>query len=195
MNKRVILITGTPCTGKTTTAKQLATMLPDAQYINLTEYAKTYQLTQGEDKERKTIIINEEKMRTKLTETINASDKANIIVDGHYAAAVTPTELVTKVFVLRRNPKELKQFMEKCGFEGAKLWENLSAEILDVCLIEAIQMQAGKVCELDATGKTVEDAVNDILDVLDRGKKCFSGVVDWLGMLEREGVTDQYLKA
>jgi adenylate kinase len=195
MNKRVILITGTPCTGKTTTAKQLATMLPDAQYINLTEYAKTYQLTQGEDKKRKTIIINEEKMRTKLTETINASDKANIIVDGHYAAAVTPTELVTKVFVLRRNPKELKQFMEKCGFEGAKLWENLSAEILDVCLIEAIQMQAGKVCELDATGKTVEDAVNDILDVLDRGKKCFSGVVDWLGMLEREGVTDQYLKA
>jgi adenylate kinase len=170
-------------------------MLPDAQYINLTEYAKTYQLTQGEDKKRKTIIINEEKMRTKLTETINASDKANIIVDGHYAAAVTPTELVTKVFVLRRNPKELKQFMEKCGFEGAKLWENLSAEILDVCLIEAIQMQAGKVCELDATGKTVEDAVNDILDVLDRGKKCFSGVVDWLGMLEREGVTDQYLKA
>ena len=194
MNKRVILITGTPAVGKTTTAKQLTAKL-DAQYINLTDYAKTNQLTQGEDKQRKTIIINEEKMRTKLTETINASDKANIIVDGHYAAAVTPTELVTKVFVLRRNPKELKQFMEKCGFEGAKLWENLSAEILDVCLIEAVQMQAGKVCELDVTGKTVEAVVSEILDVLERGKKCFSGIVDWLGTLEREGLTDQYLKA
>ena len=85
--------------------------------------------------------------------------------------------------------------MEKCGFEGAKLWENLSAEILDVCLIEAVQMQPGKVCELDVTGKTVEEVVNEILDVLERGKKCFSGIVDWLGMLEREGLTDQYLKA
>jgi adenylate kinase len=194
MNKRVILITGTPAVGKTTTAKQLTAKL-DAQYINLTDYAKTNHLTQGEDKQRKTIIINEEKMRQKLAETINATDKANIIVDGHYASAVTPTELVTKVFVLRRNPKELKQFMEKCGFEGAKLWENLSAEILDVCLIEAVQMQAGKVCELDVTGKTVEAVVNEILDVLERGKKCCSGIVDWLGMLEREGLTDQYLKA
>ena len=174
---------------KTTTAKL------DAQYINLTDYAKTYELTLGEDKERKTIIIDEEKMRTKLAETINAADKTNIIIDGHYAAAVTPTDLVTKVFVLRRNPKELKQFMEKCGFEGIKLWENLSAEILDVCLIEAMQAQPGKVCELDVTGKTVEAVVNEIMDVLEKGKKCYVGFVDWLGMLEREGLTDQYLKA
>jgi adenylate kinase len=193
MKKRVILITGTPATGKTTTAKQLATKL-DAEYINLTDYAKTHKLTLREDKERKTTIINEEEMPKKLKETINSSTKANIIIDGHYASAVTPTELVTKVFVLRRNPKELKKFMEKCGFEGAKLWENLSAEILDVCLIESLQMQKGKVCELDITGKTVDEAVADILGILDQGKKCFVGVVDWLGMLEHEGLTDQYLK-
>ena len=41
--KRVILITGTPCVGKTTTAKSLATKL-GAQYINLTDFAKTLQL-------------------------------------------------------------------------------------------------------------------------------------------------------
>ena len=195
MNKRVILITGTPCTGKTATAKQLATALPDAQYINLTDYAETNGLTVGEDKERRTVIINEAKMRRKLAETINASEKANIIIDGHYASAVTPTKLVFQVFVLRRNPKELKGFMERCGFEGVKLWENLSAEILDVCLIEAVQAQEGKVCELDVTGRTVEEVVNEILDVLEGRKKCFVGYVDWLSMLEREGLTDQFLKA
>jgi len=193
MNKRVILITGTPCTGKTTLAKALNLKL-DAQYINLTDYAKTYCLTLGEDKERKTIIIDEEKMRIKLAETINASDKPNIIVDGHYASSVVPTDLVTKVFVLRRNPKELKVFMEKCGYTGTKMWENLSAEILDVCLIEAMQFQSGKICELDITDKIVEEVLCDIIGILEENKKCYYGFVDWLGMLEQEGLTDQYLK-
>ena len=75
------------------------------------------------------------------------------------------------------------------------MWENLSAEILDVLLVEAIQYQQGKVCELDATEKTVEEIVSEIVEVLDKRKKCFSGIVDWLGLLEKEGITDQYLKA
>jgi adenylate kinase len=193
MNKRVILITGTPCVGKTTTAKQLSKKL-NAEYINLTDFSKTYNLTLEEDTERQTTIIDEDAMQQKLKETIETSSRSNIVVDGHYAAAVTPPEQVTNVFVLRRNPKELKEFMQKCGFNAAKLYENLSAEILDSCLIEAIQTQSGKVCELDVTGKTVEENVTEILEVLDKGKKCYAGIVDWLGMLEREGLTDQYLK-
>ena len=193
MNKRVILIAGTPCTGKTSVAKQLTAKL-DALYINLTEFAERHSLTLGEDKERKTTIIDEERMRQKLAETINATDNANIIIDGHYASAVTPPNLTTHVFILRRNPKELKRFMQKRGFKGAKLWENLSAEILDTCLIEAMQTQQGKVCELDTTGKTVEETVSEITDVLEKGKKGYSGIVDWLGMLEKEGLTDEYLK-
>ncbi len=190
---RVILITGTPCVGKTTTAKQLATKL-QAEYINLTDFAKINLLTLGEDTERQTTIINEEAMQQKLQETIEASANANIIVDGHYAAAVTPTKLVSNVFVLRRNPKELKVFMQKSGFSDAKLNENLSAEIIDSCLIEAIQTQSGKVCELDVTGKTAVENVTEILDVLEKGKKCYIGIVDWLGLLEQEGILDEYLK-
>jgi len=192
--KRVILITGTPCTGKTTTAKQLTQKL-NAEYINLTDFAKAHNLILGEDKERQTTIIDEQAMRKKLKETIEKSNYANIIVDGHYAASVTSNSQVTNVFVLRRNPIELKEFMQKCGFSEAKLYENLSAEILDSCLVEAIQAQSGKVCELDVTGKTVDENVAEILDVLDGTKKCHFGFVDWLGMLEREGLTDQYLKA
>ena len=194
MNKRVILITGTPCTGKTTTAKALAAKLPDSQYINLTDYAKANNLIVGEDRERNTAIINEEAMQEKLGETINASENANIIIDGHYASAVTPTEHVAQVFVLRRDPRELKQFMERCGYSGSKMWENLQAEIIDVVLGEAVEVHAGRVCELDVTGKTVDAVVTEILDVLEKRKTCFVGVVDWLGMLEREGLTDEYLK-
>jgi adenylate kinase len=194
MDKCVILITGTPCTGKTTTAKQLTSEI-NAHYINLTEYSKTHGLTLGEDIERKTTIIDEQKMRDNLSQTIKHSNKTYIVVDGHYAAAVIEPSLVTYVFVLRRNPKDLKKQMEACGFEGTKLWENLSAEILDVCLSEAISIHAGKVCELDVTGKTVKEVTNEVLEVLKKGKKCYAGYVDWLTVLEREGLTDQYLKA
>jgi adenylate kinase len=191
--KRIILITGTPCVGKTTTAKALTAKL-GAEYINLTDFAKTYSLTLGEDEERGTVIVDEQKMQQKLGETIDASQNFNIIIDGHFASAVTPTRHVAHVFVLRRNPKELKLFMEKAGYTGSKMWENLQAEIIDVCLGEAVEVHAGRVCELDITGKTVEEVVEEIIDVLEKRKNCFVGTVDWMGTLEGEGILDEYLK-
>jgi len=52
----------------------------------------------------------------------------------------------------------------------------------------------GKVCELDITGKIVEEATTEILDILGGHKKCRVGVVDWLGKLESEGLLDEFLK-
>jgi adenylate kinase len=194
MNKRVILITGTPCVGKTTVAQQLTTEL-DALYINLTEFAEKHRLTLGEDKKRKTAIIDEEKMRAKIGETIVTTEKRDVIIDGHYAYAVVPKRYATRIFVLRRNPIELRRFMEKSGFSGAKLWENLASEILDVCLVEALrEHKKEKVCELDVTGKTVENVTREIIAILDERKKCLVGCVDWLGMLEKKSITDEYLK-
>jgi adenylate kinase len=191
--KRVILITGTPCVGKTTTAQALAVKL-NADYINLTNYAKTNNLTLGEDPDRCTLIIDEEKMQQKLLETIEASQNNNIIIDGHYASAVTPEQYVAQVFVLRRHPKELKQFMEKRGYSNSKMWENLQAEIIDVCLGEAVEVHASRVCELDVTGKPVEEVVEDIVAILEKRKACIVGFVDWMGTLEKEGILDEYLK-
>jgi adenylate kinase len=192
--KQVILITGTPCVGKTTVAKQLTTKL-DALYINLTDLANKHNLTTGEDKKRKTTIINEEKMRQKIRETIDTTEKSTIIVDGHYAAAVVPKRYVTRIFVLRRNPIELRKFMAACGFSEAKLWENLAAEILDVCLVEALrEHKKEKVCELDATGKTTEKTSREIIAIIDKREKCPASCVDWLGMLEKQGLVSEYLK-
>ncbi|NLF88909.1 AAA family ATPase [Candidatus Bathyarchaeota archaeon] len=191
--KHVILITGTPCVGKTTVAKALTTKL-NAQYINLTDYAKQNNLIIEEDPERCTTVINEEAMQENLGATIDASENGTIVIDGHYAAAVIPEEQVAQVFVLRRNPVELKSFMEKRGYSGSKLWENLQAEIIDVCLGEAVQFHAGRVCELDATGKTPEQVVEEIVEVLEKRISCRVGTIDWMGTLEKEGILDQYLK-
>ncbi len=193
MNKRVILITGTPCVGKTTLAKKLAETL-NAQYINLTELAETENLILEKDPQRDTAIINEIKMRRKLKQLITKSENANVIIDGHYATAVTPKMLVTHVFVLRRNPHQLREFMTQRGYNQQKQSENLSAEILDVCLVEALQKQpTEKICELDISDKPLEETLAQVIAVLEGKQRCYIGTVDWLGMLEREGKTDQYL--
>jgi adenylate kinase len=194
MTKRVILITGTPCTGKTTIAKQLTAKLK-ALYINLTELATRENLTLGKDETRNSTIIDEAKMKQRLTKIIHNTDKQIIIIDGHYAANVVPKALATHIFVLRRNPTELKKLMKKTGFSEAKTSENLASEILDVCLIEALNThEHEKICEIDLTGKTAGENTNEILETLQGTRKCRTGIVDWLGMLEKEGVLDDYLK-
>lgn len=194
MPKRVILVTGTPCVGKTTAAYMLTSKL-DALYVNLTDLSLRENLVLGKDEERGSIIVDENRMRQKIREMIRNCNKNNIIVDGHYAASVGPKELTTHVFVLRRDPVELRKFMEKCGFSGRKLWENLASEILDVCLSDALSVyEKRKVCELDVSGKSVGETVCEILDVLNGSEKCRVGVVDWLGKLESEGVLEEFLR-
>jgi adenylate kinase len=193
MSRRVILMTGTPCVGKTSAARLLASKL-DALYVNLTELAVHENLTSGKDEERDSIIVDENRMRRKIRKIIERCDQ-NIVIDGHYAVSVVPEKSVTYVFVLRRDPVELRKFMEQCGFSGRKLWENLASEILDVCLVDALNVHGKeKVCELDVTGKNVEEVVTEILDVLSGSKECHVGVVDWLGKLESEGLMGEFLK-
>lgn len=194
MSKRVILVTGTPCVGKTSVSRLLASKL-NAEYVNLTDLAIREGLISGKDKECDSIIVDENKMRKKLHELIDSSNKKDIVIDGHYAVSVVPKNLVTYIFVLRRDPVELKKLMQSSGFTDRKLWENLASEILDVCLVDALNVHSEeKVCELDNSGKSVEEIVSEILTVLERHKKCGVGLVDWLGKLESEGVLDDYLK-
>jgi adenylate kinase len=194
MVKRVILITGTPCIGKTSVARLLSARL-QALYVNLTDLALKEKLIQGKDKQRNSIIVDEDRMKKRLKELITKADKENVVVDGHYAVNVVPANLVSLVFVLRRDPVELRKLMEQSGFSEKKLHENLASEILDVCLVDALNVVGQrKVCEVNTTGKSVEDVAHEIMLLLDNPGNCQVGIVDWLGKLEAEGVLDDYLK-
>lgn len=194
MTKRVILITGTPGVGKTTVANLLTTKL-DGLYVNLTDLALEKKLILGRDRKRKTIIVDEGRMKRRIRKVVRESEKVNVIVDGHYAASVVPKELVSYVFVLRRDPVELQRMMMNCGFSEQKMRENLASEILDVCLVEALNVRGkAKTCELNVTRKSARKILNEILKVLQGKSSCQVGIVDWLGKLEKEGLLDEYLK-
>jgi len=179
--------------GKTSISRLLASKF-DAVYISLAELVKQERLISGVDKARETLIADTDKVSKRVKEIIKNSE-CDVIVDGHYAVDVVPTKAVHMVFVLRRDPSELKSVMENRGFKERKLWENLAAEILDVCLWDAVSACGSeKVCEIDVSGKRIEEVVEDVLSVLEERKKCRVGIVDWLGKLEGEGRLHEFLK-
>jgi len=191
--RKVILVTGTPGVGKTTVSQKLASKL-DALYIGITELVKKQKLITSVDEERKTLIADTEKVSKQLQEIL-AKTEGNIIIEGHYAVDVVPKKDVNTVFILRRDPRELKSALEKRGYEEKKLWENLAAEILDVCLWDALSAcGADKVCEIDVSGKTVETVVEEMMLVLEKRRDCRHGIVDWLGKLEDEGQPGEFLR-
>jgi adenylate kinase len=191
--RRTILVTGTPAVGKTAVSSLLASKL-NAEHVNLTELVERERLTSGIDKVRKTLIADTKRVSKRVQEIMKSSQR-DVIIDGHYAVDVVSAKDVHVVFVLRRDPEELKGLMENRGFEGRKLWENLAAEILDVCLWDAVSACGhDKVCEIDVTGKRVENIVEDMLLMLEGKRKCRVGIVDWLGKLEGEGRLQEFMK-
>lgn len=191
--KRVVLITGTPGVGKTAVSQLLSIRL-DATHIDLAKLVEQETLTSGMDKARGTLIADTEKVSKRVQEIIGDCER-DVIIDGHYAVDVLPAKDVHLVFVLRRDPEELKAAMENRGFRKRKLWENLAAEVLDVCLWDAVgACGSEKICEIDVTGKGIEEVVEEILSVFEGKRKCRVGIVDWLGKLEREGRLHEFLK-
>jgi adenylate kinase len=165
-----------------------------ANLIPLGELIEKERLYSAVDKKRDTFVANMEKVRERVKSIIMDSAE-DIIVEGHFAVDIAPPDKVSHVFVLRRDPKELKETFVKRGYSEDKIQENLAAEILDVCLCDAVrQCGIDKVCEVNVSGRKVEDVVEEIRLVIDGKKECKVGIVDWLGKLESEGKLDEYLK-
>ena len=191
--RRVILVTGTPGVGKTSVSRSLASKL-GAVYVSVAELVERERLIIGVDKARGTLIADTDRVSKRMREIIK-SYECDVVVDGHYAVDVVPSKDVQMVFVLRRDPSELKSVMESSGFRERKIRENLAAEILDVCLWDAVSAcGSDKVCEIDVSGKRTEEVVKDIILMLNGKKKCQVAIVDWLGKLEGEGRLHEYLK-
>ena len=82
---------------------------------------------------------------------------------------------------------------ESTHLSEKKIKENVLAEILDVCLIDATERQSlEKLIEVDTTDKDVEETVNEILERLKEGNGKI-GTIDWLKKIEFEGRLKDYL--
>ena len=181
--RRVTVIAGVPGVGKSTVAGAVAERL-GYSVIGVSELAAGEGALLGRDVERETDIVDLPKLKEKIAEAISATE-GPIIVEGHYAYDVVPSDLVSHALVLRRAPWVLKKELRERGYSEGKIRENVEAELLDVPLAEAIEaLGPDLVCEADTTGRTPEETVDEVLGILEGSMPCRRNLVDWLGSPE-----------
>ena len=192
MPLRAIIITGTPGVGKSTVAKALASKL-GGQYFNVGDLAKKENLIVEADEKRETAVADIKRLRTRFRAILKKAE-GDVILDGHYAYDVIPKMIEPTVFVLRRDPVRLETILRERGYDENKVYENLAAEALDVCLMGTLErFGRRRVDELDLTYMSVDAVVEEILSVLRGEKEMKVGKVDWLGKLEEEGKLEAFL--
>lgn len=166
----------------------------NADYLSVTDFVKSKNLIDAVDKKRETLVADTAKVSEELEKVIENS-KNDLVIEGHYVADVVPDNHVNLVFVLRKDPVNLKQVLEQRGYPENKVWENLSSEVLDVCLWDAVSVCGpNKVCEIDVTNKNVEEVVEQMLLVLENKETCKIGAVDWLTKLEQDGKLSEFMQ-
>jgi adenylate kinase len=191
MKGKVIIIGGCPGTGKTSISRKLSETL-NAHHIDLSKFVIDENLFESIDPERNSFIPNNNLLISKLLQKINES-KTLLIIEGHYADIIPP-QYVLKAFVLRLHPKKLEMVLRQRGWDDKKVYENVMAELLDTCLIDAIEQYGSeKVVEIDVTDKCINDVVNEILAILSNLNNGKRKHINWIETLEKEGILNEYL--
>jgi adenylate kinase len=166
----ILIITGTPGTGKSTVAK-LFSERHGFKLIEVNMFAPA--AAAGYDAERESVEVDVEK----LFEKIKPLALGDVVIEGHLAHLL-PFSNAT-VVVLRCSPEVLRERLKKKGFAERKIQENLEAEALDVCLIESLEVHRN-VYEVDTSELKHGDVVACIERILaGKGEEFKPGKIDW----------------
>jgi len=159
MKRLVISITGTPGTGKTSVARELARA--GWVHLELNKLVKKEKLYSGFDKKRKTWIVDEKKLKKFVEDFIKKNPQKNIVVDSHISH-ILPAKFFSAVFVLRCEPKILEKRLKEKKWSKEKIRENVEAEIIGLIEWEAKQKH-GKVFVINLRKNSVQATANAIL--------------------------------
>lgn len=132
---KLIIVTGTPGTGKTTVAMRLAKKGGFA-YIDVNAVIAKYLLSEGYDRKNKCKIVDVKKLGRAVLDLVKKEKIDVAIVDSHLSHYI-PASKVALCLVTKCNLKLLKQRMKRRAYSDAKIKENLECEIMDVCLSDA----------------------------------------------------------
>lgn len=186
----VILIGGTPGTGKTKAASILASRL-SIEVMSLGDIAVNGGCIKTQDIMRDTGVIDEDCLVDEIIQVLEKK-KGRIVLEGHYIDLV-PSRSIECAILLRTHPEVLLPRLIKRGYDESKIKENIEAEVLGVCQLDAISSFGEEsVFEIDTSELTPVQTAERIQKVL-QGQES-TNRIDWMELLESEGRLDDYLQ-
>ena len=188
-----ILITGTPGTGKTTISRILATELR-ACYVDPKTLLRRREVDYTYDEKRKTRAVSLKRLRNRLCERAARTDHG-LVIDSHIAIETGPLPRLVRAIVLRCGPIVLERRLERKRWSKSKIGENLQAEILDICLWDAVENYGwNKILEIDTTETAPSRVIQLIMNDMHKKRVQRQPKVDWLSSLKRKGILARYLE-
>lgn len=188
-----VLVTGTPGTGKTTTSRLLARELR-ASYLDPRSLLRHKGIDYVYDRNRRTLVVSLKRLRNALCKRAARVDHG-LVIDSHIALETDVQPRLVRAIVLRCDPLVLERRLERKRWSKSKIGENLLAEILDVCLWDAVKAYGwNRVLEIDTTRESPRHVVQRVMKDLEKKRIQKQPQVDWLSTLKLRGILDQYLK-
>jgi adenylate kinase len=161
----MIGISGTPGTGKSAVAQELANR--GYQVIHLVDTIGPYILEK--DEERDTRVVDE---------CAWARDFLPVegIVEGHLAHYLA----CDRIIILRCRPDELARRLKKRGYSAEKIRENVEAEALDSILQETVdRFQEDQIYEIDTTRCRIPELADIVEEIIHGSRSPSYGTIDW----------------
>jgi adenylate kinase len=188
-----VLVTGTPGTGKTTTSRLLARELRSS-YLDPRSLLRHKGIDYVYDRNRRTLVVSLKRLRNALCKRAARVDHG-LVIDSHIALETDVQPRLVRAIVLRCDPLVLERRLERKRWSKSKIGENLLAEILDVCLWDAVKAYGwNRVLEIDTTRESTRHVVQRVMKDLEKKRVQKQPQVDWLSTLKLRGILDQYLK-
>lgn len=140
----IIIITGTPGTGKTTLAKKIARNFHYTP-VGVTALIKKKKLAESYDKKRCCPVVDAVKLEKALQQYIEEcrhralqqKREVRLVIDSHMAHVLGPA-YVDLCIVTRCDLKVLLSRLHKKKYSRQKIADNMESEIMEVCLSEAV---------------------------------------------------------
>lgn len=130
MKKLIVAITGTPGTGKSTFARELAERLGSCSIIEINDVVGRRRLYSRIDRFGSR-IVNIKKLEAALRDEIEGTDTKVVIIVGHLVPDLRVNRNIT--IVLRTGLAELVERLKRRGYPKGKIRENLISEATDYC--------------------------------------------------------------